>query len=143
MSLLSGFTKPFCCFGIVHENTFTTMVAIATFELRRRIFLLSLVGRETTGKQAQISLDKAGITANKNMIPFDPRKPTVTSGVRLGTPAVTTRGMRESEMATIGSLLSRVLGDVTNEALLAEVREEAADLCRRFPLYPDRWNETD
>jgi glycine hydroxymethyltransferase len=107
------------------------------------LFLLSLVGRETTGKEAQIALDRAGITANKNMIPFDPRKPTVTSGVRIGTPAVTTRGMREAEMATIGALLCRVLGDASNESLLEEVRGEAADLCRRFPLYPERWNETD
>jgi glycine hydroxymethyltransferase len=107
------------------------------------LFLLSLVGRETTGKEAQIALDRAGITANKNMIPFDPRKPTVTSGVRIGTPAVTTRGMREAEMATIGALLCRVLGDASNESLLEEVRGEAADLCRQFPLYPDRWNETD
>jgi glycine hydroxymethyltransferase len=107
------------------------------------LFLLSLVGRETTGKAAQIALDRAGITANKNMIPFDPRKPTVTSGVRIGTPAVTTRGMREAEMAQIGSLVCRVLDDASNEALLDEVREEAAQLCRRFPLYLDRWNETD
>jgi len=107
------------------------------------LFLLSLVGRETTGKEAQIALDRAGITANKNMIPFDPRKPTVTSGVRIGTPAVTTRGMREAEMATIGALVSRVLGDASNESLLEDVRGEAADLCRRFPLYTDRWNETD
>jgi glycine hydroxymethyltransferase len=107
------------------------------------LFLLSLVGREVTGKDAQISLDRAAITANKNMIPFDPLKPTVTSGVRIGTPAVTTRGMREAEMATIGSLVCRVLGDHTNEGLLEEVRGEVADLCRNFPLYPDRWNETD
>jgi glycine hydroxymethyltransferase len=107
------------------------------------LFLLSLVGRDTTGKEAQIALDRAGITANKNMIPFDPRKPTVTSGVRIGTPAVTTRGMREAEMATVGALVSRVLSDASNESLLEDVRGEAADLCRRFPLYPDRWNETD
>ena len=107
------------------------------------LFLLSLVGRETTGKLAQVSLDKAGITANKNMIPFDPRKPMVTSGVRIGTPAVTTRGMREAEMAIIGDLLCRVLEDPENDGLLTEVRGEAADLCRKFPLYTDRWSETD
>ncbi len=107
------------------------------------LFLLSLVGREITGKAAQIALDRAGITANKNMIPFDPRKPTVTSGVRIGTPAVTTRGMREAEMAVIGDLLCRVLERPDDEALLGEIRDEAADLCRRFPLYVDRWDETD
>ncbi len=107
------------------------------------LFLLSLVGREVTGKAAQISLDQAGITANKNMIPFDPRKPAVTSGVRVGTPAVTTRGMREGEMAQIGDFLARVLNDHENAELLATVRDEVADLCREFPLYPARWNETD
>jgi glycine hydroxymethyltransferase len=107
------------------------------------LFLLSLVGRETTGKAAQIALDLAGITVNKNMIPFDPRKPMVTSGVRIGTPAVTTRGMREAEMIQIADFLARVLADTDNLANLASIRGEAADLCREFPLYVDRWNETD
>ncbi|MCR9097372.1 MAG: serine hydroxymethyltransferase [bacterium] len=107
------------------------------------LFLLSLVGREVTGKAAQIALDEAGITANKNMIPFDPRKPAITSGVRIGTPAVTTRGMREGEMIQIGAFLARVLEDHENSELLSTVRDEVADLCRQFPLYPARWNETD
>ncbi len=107
------------------------------------LFLLSLVGRETTGKAAQIALDRAGITANKNMIPFDPRKPMVTSGVRIGTPAVTTRGMREAEMAQIGDLISRVLASPDDVEALDVIRGDAADLCRRFPLYPQRWNESD
>ena len=107
------------------------------------LFMLSLVGREVTGKAAQIALDEAGITANKNMIPFDPRKPAITSGVRVGTPAVTTRGMREGEMAQIGDFLARVLADHENAELLSTVRDEVADLCRQFPLYPTRWNETD
>jgi len=107
------------------------------------LILLSLVGREVTGKAAQIALDEAGITANKNMIPFDPRKPAVTSGVRIGTPAVTTRGMREGEMVRIGDFLARVLEDHENVELINSVRDEVADLCRQFPLYPTRWNETD
>jgi glycine hydroxymethyltransferase len=107
------------------------------------LFLLSLVGRETTGKEAQIALDQAGITANKNMIPFDPRKPMVTSGVRIGTPAVTTRGMREAEMGQIGNFISRVLAEPTNTVALEAIRAEVADVCRQFPLYVDRWNETD
>ena len=79
------------------------------------LFLLSLVDRDITGKAAQVALERAGITANKNMVPFDPRKPAVTSGVRIGTPAVTTRGMREAEMAEIAALIARALerpGDV-------------------------------
>jgi len=107
------------------------------------LFLLSLVGRDTTGKAAQVALDRAGITANKNMIPFDPEKPTVTSGVRIGTPAVTTRGMSEAEMATIGDLLCRALENSADVTALDAIREEAAELCRRFPLYEGRWDETD
>jgi glycine hydroxymethyltransferase len=107
------------------------------------LFLLSLVGRDTTGKAAQIALDRAGITANKNMVPFDPRKPMITSGVRIGTPAVTTRGMREAEMAQIGDLLCRVLEQPGDVETLDAIRLEVVELCRRFPLYPDRWNETD
>jgi glycine hydroxymethyltransferase len=107
------------------------------------LFLLSLVGREVTGKAAQIALDEAGITANKNMIPFDPRKPMVTSGVRIGTPAVTTRGMREPQMEQIAGFVARVLEDHENVANLEQIRKEVAALCREFPLYPERWNETD
>jgi glycine hydroxymethyltransferase len=105
------------------------------------LFLLSLVERDTTGKAAQIALERAGITANKNMVPFDPRKPAVTSGVRIGTPAVTTRGMREPEMVEIAGYLARVLerpGDVDE---LDAVRAEVETLCRRFPLYPGRWRD--
>jgi glycine hydroxymethyltransferase len=103
------------------------------------LFLLSFADRDVTGKAAQVSLERAGITTNKNMVPFDPRKPMVTSGLRIGTPAVTTRGMREAEMEAIAGLLARALerhGDV--EALDA-IRGEVELLCRRFPLYPGRW----
>ncbi|MBW2315058.1 MAG: serine hydroxymethyltransferase [Deltaproteobacteria bacterium] len=105
------------------------------------LFLVSLVDRDVTGKAAELSLDRAGITTNKNMVPFDPRTPFVTSGLRLGTPAVTTRGMREPEMKQIAGLITRALdrhGDVEG---LDEIREEAEALCRRFPLYPDRWDD--
>jgi glycine hydroxymethyltransferase len=107
------------------------------------LFLLSLVGRDTTGKAAQIALERAGITANKNMVPFDPRKPMVTSGVRIGTPAVTTRGMRETEMEQIAGLIARALerpGDVEE---LDAIRISVEALCRKFPLYPDRWVDSD
>ena len=106
------------------------------------LFLISLVDRDTTGKAAQIALERAGITANKNMVPFDPRKPAVTSGVRIGTPAVTTRGMREPEMREIAGLLARSLerpGDVEE---LDAVRRDVEALCRRFPLYSDRWDDS-
>ncbi len=107
------------------------------------LFLLSLVDRDTTGKAAQIALDRAGITANKNMVPFDPRKPMVTSGVRIGTPAVTTRGMREPEMVEIAELLHRVLVNPGDVEELDRICVEVGDLCRRFPLYVDRWSDRD
>jgi glycine hydroxymethyltransferase len=107
------------------------------------LFLLSLVDRDVTGKQAQEVLEHAGITANKNMVPFDPRKPTVTSGVRLGTPAVTTRGMKEAEMGQIADFVARVLERPDDASVIAAVRAEVEALCRRFPLYPSRWSDAD
>ena len=91
---------------------------------------------ELTGKEAQNVLDAAGITLNKNTIPDEPRSPFVTSGVRIGTPAVTTQGMTEAEMVTIGQLISRALRCRTDEAELAAVRDEVANLCSKFVPYP-------
>jgi glycine hydroxymethyltransferase len=106
------------------------------------LFLLSLVDRDTTGKGAQIALERAGITTNKNMVPFDPRKPMVTSGVRIGTPAVTTRGMREPEMDQIADLIARVLERPGDVETLDAVRRDVEALCRRFPLYVDLWDDS-
>ena len=105
------------------------------------LFLLSLVDRELSGKAAEAALGRAGITVNKNMVPFDPRKPAVTSGVRIGTPALTTRGMREPEMAEVGALIARVLLRPDDAEEAQRVRSAVEALCRRFPLYPGRWNE--
>ena len=107
------------------------------------LFLLSLVDRDSTGKMAETALGRAGITANKNMVPFDPRKPMVTSGVRIGTPAVTTRGMAEPEMAQIASFICRALENPVDPEALDEIRADVEALCRRFPLYTQRWSETD
>jgi glycine hydroxymethyltransferase len=90
---------------------------------------------ELTGKEAQAVLDQAGITLNKNTIPDDPRSPFVTSGVRIGTPAVTTQGMTEPEMVEIASLISRALRNRTDDAALAAVREDVATLCSKFTPY--------
>ncbi|NNC79046.1 MAG: serine hydroxymethyltransferase [Acidimicrobiales bacterium] len=92
---------------------------------------------DLTGKEAQLVLDEAGITLNKNTIPDDPRSPFVTSGVRIGTPAVTTQGMGEAEMDTIADLLSRTLRHREDAAAVAAIRQEVADLCARFTPYPD------
>jgi glycine hydroxymethyltransferase len=100
--------------------------------------LLDFTDTEITGKVAEATLEKAGITVNKNAVPFDTRSPFVTSGIRLGTPATTTRGLKEAEMETISGWIARALENIDNEKVLSEIRAEVADLCRRFPLYAHR-----
>ena len=102
------------------------------------LILVDLTGRGITGKDAQEALDRAWITVNKNTIPFETKSPMVTSGIRLGTPAVTTRGMREPEMAEIAALIDRVLSDLGSASVEAKVRDEVQALTNRFPLYPER-----
>jgi glycine hydroxymethyltransferase len=102
------------------------------------LMLLDLRGTELTGKVAEETLDKARITVNKNAVPFDPRPPFVTSGVRIGTPAVTSRGMREPEMDLIADLIGRSLEHVGDERALAALGDEVRDLCARFPIYAGR-----
>ncbi|HEY3068638.1 MAG TPA: serine hydroxymethyltransferase [Methylomirabilota bacterium] len=102
------------------------------------LILVDLSPRGVTGKEAQEALDAAWITVNKNTIPFETKSPMVTSGIRLGTPAVTTRGMREPEMAEIAGLIDRALSDVRSSAAAAAVRSDVQALTARFPLYPDR-----
>lgn len=91
---------------------------------------------ELTGKEAQLVLDEAGITLNKNNIPNDPRSPFVTSGVRIGTPSVTTQGMREAEMPLIAEYIATTLRNRTNPSVIADVRAKVAALCAKFPVYP-------
>ncbi len=98
------------------------------------LMLMDLRETELTGKVAQETLDKARITVNKNAIPFDTRSPFVTSGVRIGTPAVTSRGMKEPEMTTVADLIARALQHVGDEKALAAIGDEVRDLCRQFPL---------
>jgi len=102
------------------------------------LFLMSFIDQEYSGKKVEKALDKSGITANKNTVPFDTRKPFVTSGVRIGTPAVTTRGMGPDEMKTIAGFIDRVIKNLGNEEYYAEVEKEVKDLCDNFPLYPER-----
>ncbi len=101
------------------------------------LMLVDVFSKGITGKVAEAALDKAGITVNKNAIPFDPNPPMVASGVRIGTPAVTTRGMREAEMDTIAELITRALAAPADDRALAMVRTEVETLCRKFPLYPE------
>ena len=99
------------------------------------LFLLDLVAQGITGKEADAALGRANITVNKNAIPGDPQPPMVTSGIRAGTPAVTTRGFREAECRELAGWMCDILGDVRNEAVIGRVRQQALDLCGRFPVY--------
>ena len=102
------------------------------------LMLVDVFARGITGKAAEAALDRAGITVNKNTIPFDTNSPMVASGIRVGTPALTTRGMKEADMEQVGRLLSRALQNVENETGLAEVKREVGKLCDHFPLYAAR-----
>ncbi|MDZ7580894.1 MAG: serine hydroxymethyltransferase [Deltaproteobacteria bacterium] len=101
------------------------------------MMLVDLRDHGITGKEAEDVLGRAGITVNKNAIPFDPRSPLVTSGFRIGTPAVTSRGMREPEMAVIAALIDDALKNRGSDAALGRIRSKAVDLCNSFPLYPE------
>jgi len=101
------------------------------------LMLIDLRNRNITGKDAQEALDRAGITVNKNAVPFDDKSPLITSGIRIGTPAMTTRGMKEPEMKIIAELIHRVLSNINNEDVIKQVSEEVKILCSKFPLYPD------
>jgi len=99
------------------------------------LMLIDLTKKEITGKEAEEALVKAGITVNKNTVPFETRSPFVTSGVRIGTPAVTTKGMKEAEMKTIAALIDRAIAGRVDEAILAVVKEDVRTLCAGFPFY--------
>ena len=102
------------------------------------VMLVDVASKGLTGKVAEVALDKAGLTVNKNAIPFDTKPPTVTSGIRLGTPALTTRGMREAEMRKIAGLIAEVLADVEDAGRQARVAGQVRELTATFPLYRER-----
>jgi len=103
----------------------------------KHMMLLDLRETDITGKDAEEALDRAGITVNKNVIPFETRSPFVTSGIRIGTPAVTTRGMGEPEMEVIGDLISRVLNDIDRDDVKASVKDDVRGLTDQFPVYQE------
>jgi len=102
------------------------------------LMLVDVFSRGLTGKVAEAALGKAGITVNKNAIPFDKNPPMVASGIRIGTPAVTTRGMGQAAMDEVGELIIRALSHVDDESALAAVKQDVEALCLKFPLYPER-----
>jgi len=101
------------------------------------IVLLDLRNKGITGKEAEEALGRVNITVNKNAVPFDPLPPTKTSGIRIGTPAMTTRGMKEDEMRSIAKLIAKVIDNIKDEKVIEDVRKEVIELCQQFPLYPE------
>lgn len=101
------------------------------------LMLIDLTNKNITGKQSEIALEHAGITVNKNMVPFDKRSPFVTSGIRVGTPALTTRGMKEKEMETIASIINKAIASFENEKVLADLQEEVKKFTKTFPLFAE------
>jgi glycine hydroxymethyltransferase len=102
------------------------------------LILVSFIEKNMTGKEVEEALEIAGITVNKNTVPFDPQKPFVTSGIRIGTPALTTRGMRESEMKKVASFIHQVISNIGNEEVYQKVRKDVLELCLKFPLYKEK-----
>jgi glycine hydroxymethyltransferase len=128
---------------VANANHLANVLSAAGFRLvsggtDNHLMLVDVFSKGVTGKSAEAALGKAGITVNKNAIPFDQNPPMVASGIRIGTPAVTTRGMRESDMDTVGELIARALKTPDDEGALGMIRAEVERLCRKFPLYPDR-----
>ena len=104
------------------------------------VILIDLSNKNVTGKSAEKALEKAGITVNKNMVPFDERSPFITSGIRIGTPAITTRGMGNDEMVLIVRLINDVISDIENEDIINQVRSAVKSLCKSFPIYSELHN---
>jgi len=127
---------------VANAKTLAAALSAAGFRLvsggtDNHLMLVDVFSRGITGKVAEAALGKAGITVNKNAIPFDQNPPMVASGIRVGTPAVTTRGMGEREMQTIAELMARALRTPDDDSALGMVRTEVETLCRKFPLYPE------
>ena len=101
------------------------------------LMLIDLRNKNLTGKKAQETLDKAHITLNKNAVPFDDKSPFVTSGIRIGVPAITTRGMKEDHMETVVEFIDRVLMNVDDQNLIGQVSDEVKEFMQQFPLYPE------
>ncbi len=99
------------------------------------LMLIDLRNKGVTGKQAEIALDKAGITVNKNAVPFDTQPPLITSGIRIGTPAMTTRGMKEAEMFIIADFIDKVITNIDNDDVISKVKEDVKEFTSKFPLF--------
>ncbi len=122
---------------ILAERLMHAGIELVSAGTDNHLMLLDLRNLAITGKEAEAVLGRAGITVNKNAIPFDPQSPFITSGIRIGTPAVTTRGMKAPEMEVIAELIVAALKNRGDDKMIAEIRERSAQLCRSFPLYSE------
>lgn len=133
-------------FKVYQEQTLANSRAMAKIMLERgynivsggtdnHLFLVDLINKQITGKEADAALGDVNITVNKNAVPNDPQTPFVTSGLRLGTPAVTTRGFKEPECVMLANWVCDVLDDIKNDEVKTQVRTKAIELCKRFPVY--------
>ncbi|MCY4262247.1 MAG: serine hydroxymethyltransferase [Candidatus Dadabacteria bacterium] len=120
------------------ENLVNAGLRLVSGGTDNHLVLIDLTETDLTGRIIEQTLEKAGITVNKNTIPFDPRPPMVTSGVRIGTPAITTRGMKEPEIDTISGFIKEAFNNHDNEKVLGRIKEDVRELCTRFPIYGHR-----
>ena len=132
--------KTYCTQVVLNAKTLAQRLVELGYSLvsggtDNHLLLMDLTSKNVTGKAAEQALEKAGITVNKNMVPFDTKSPAITSGIRIGTPAVTTRGMKEPEMLFIADLIHRTLSHLEDENALAGIKAEVGEYCGRFPLY--------
>jgi len=107
------------------------------------LMLLSFIEKGLTGKEIEKALEQSGITVNKNTVPFDPQKPFITSGIRIGTPAITTRGMKEPEMKRIAKFIHQVISNLGDESVFKKTAQEVRELCEEFPLYQEKLQEAE
>ena len=119
---------------VMAKELSTEEIRIVSGGTDNHLMLVDISSLNTSGKEVAAALDKAAITVNKNSIPFDTKSPFVTSGIRVGTPAVTTRGMKENEMRLIANMIKKIATDPTNETLISNIREEAIALSSDFPI---------
>jgi glycine hydroxymethyltransferase len=121
--------------SVLAETLLSEGFSLVTGGTDNHLMLMDLSPKGLQGKASEIALEAAGITTNKNMVPNDPQKPFITSGIRIGTPALTTRGMKEDEMRQIGKMIAYVLSDLDDETRQKKVRQEVTELCKRFIFY--------
>ena len=127
---------------ILAETLLNLDYNIVTGGTDTHLVLIDLKNTKVSGKKAESILEKAGITTNKNMVPFDEKSPMITSGIRIGTPALTTRGFKENEMIIVANLINKAIQNFEDEKTIMNIRKKVTELCSLFPIYGEsRLNE--